>query len=163
MTLEEELKAHAFVAGLSARQIGKLSGLAREISFTENELVLRNGQQSQHFYLLLSGSVCVEVRSRSYVVTVQSLGPGEAFGWSSLLGQQDTLFQVRAREVSKALCFEGAALDALFHEDAELGAEMLRRALRLVVGRVQATERVLGEICGIRMPRPAPVDPGLVM
>jgi CRP-like cAMP-binding protein len=150
-TLHEALKEHSFTAGLSDPQVAKLSGLARQVSFEENDLILIACEQSKHFYLLLSGSVCVEARMRAYTVCIQVLGPGDAFGWSSLLDQHDTLFQVRARERSVALCLDGADLSAAFRHDPDLAAEMLRRALKLVAGRVQATEAKLAEFCGMRI------------
>src|SRR5690349_2283508 len=135
MTLTDTVKDHSFFAGLSESQLAKLSALAREVEFAENELILLARQQSKYFYLLLSGSVCVEVSTRSYAVCIQALGPGEAFGWSSLLDHHDTLFQVRAREHSKALCLIGVGLSALMRGDAELASELFRRTLNLVAGR----------------------------
>jgi CRP/FNR family transcriptional regulator, cyclic AMP receptor protein len=157
MALQDVLREHPFVAGLSDSQLVQLATLAREVSFEENELVLMTGQRSRQFYLLLTGSVCVEARSRAYTVSIQALGPGEAFGWSALLDSHDTLFQVRAREHSRALCLSGTDLAKVFREDAELAAEMFRRALHLVAGRVQATEAMLGQLCGMRFP---PRQPG---
>ena len=155
MPLLDTLSHHSFLVGLTDEQLDTLGALAREVSFEENELVLMTGQQSKLFYLLLTGSVCIEARSRAYTMSIQALGPGEAFGWSSLLDHHDTLFQVRARERSTALCLHGDGLDAAFRADPVLGAEMLRRVLKLVAGRVQATEAILGQLCGIRFP-PAP-------
>lgn len=156
ITLNAILREHAFTAGLSDAQAQKLAALAREVSFEENEIILLAGQQSKHFFLLLSGSVCVEVGARAYTVWIQALGPGDAFGWSSLLEHHDTLFQVRAREKSTALCLDGEALSALLKQDSELAAELLRRTLNIVAGRVQATEMRLGELCGVRMPKKTP-------
>lgn len=153
ITLIDTLKDHAFLAGLTSSQLEKLSRLARPVSFEENELILMNAQQSKQFYLLLSGSVCVEFRTRAYSLRIQTLGHGEAFGWSALLDHHDTLFQVRAHEPATALCLDGAELAALFRDDPALEAEMLRRALHLVAGRVQATESKLSELCGVRIPR----------
>jgi CRP-like cAMP-binding protein len=150
MALVDALSHHNFVAGLGDAQLAKLAALAREVRFEENELVLMTAQHSKNFYLLFTGSVCVEVRSRAYTISIQALGPGDAFGWSSLLDHHDTLFQVRAREASTALCLDGAGLDAAFHSDPELGTQILRRALKLVAGRVQATEAMLGQLCGVR-------------
>jgi CRP-like cAMP-binding protein len=155
MTHSEIIKEHAFTAGLTDSQVATLSELAHEVSFKDNEVILVAGQQSKNFYLLLAGSVCIEVGARSYVVWVQVLGPGEAFGWSALLDHHDTLFQVRAREASRALCLDGERLCAALHADSDLGAEVLRRALKLVAGRVQATESRLGEMCGVRMRKDA--------
>jgi CRP-like cAMP-binding protein len=151
MTLCETLREHAFTSGLTDPQIAKLAELAHEVSFREDEVILVAGQQSKQFYLLLSGSVCIEVGTRTYVVWVQILKEGDAFGWSSLLDHHDTLFQVRAREASRAVCLDGERLSAALRADSELGAEMLRRTLNLVAGRVKATETRLGEMCGVKL------------
>ncbi len=157
MTLPATLIEHAFTAGLPESQIVKLASLAHEVTFQEDELILRAGERSEYFYLLLSGSVCVEVMARAYSVRIQSLGSGDAFGWSALLDRHDTLFQVRAREASTALRLDGASLSAAFREDPLLAAELLRRVLKVAADRVQATEATLGELCGIRISR----SPGL--
>jgi len=151
MTLSEILKAHTFTSGLTEPQLTKLVPLAHEVSFRENQLILSAGQQSKHFYLLLSGSACIEIGAQSYVVWVQILKPGDAFGWSALLEQHDTLFQVRAREKCQALCLDGERLSATLRSDSELAAELFRRTLRLVAGRIEATEARLGEMCGIKL------------
>jgi CRP/FNR family transcriptional regulator, cyclic AMP receptor protein len=159
MLLNQILKEHAFTAGLTDAQVARLVLLAQEVDFAENQQILLAQQQSKHFYLLLSGSVCVEVGTQFYKVCIQALGPGEAFGWSSLLDHHDTLFHVRARERTKALCLDGESFAAVLREDPEFAAEILRRTLKLVAGRVQATEARLGELCGVRMPqntRPLP-------
>lgn len=150
ITLYEILKGHSFLAGLPESQLARLSLLAREVSFQEGDVILSAGQHSKHFYLLLSGSVCVEVCGRAYTICVQALGSGNAFGWSALLDHHDTLFQVRARESSTALRLDAEDLCTAFRQDAELAAEILRRALNLVAGRVQATETKLAEFCGVR-------------
>ena len=149
--LHETLKEHRFTAGLADDQIARLAAIAREVRLADNQVVLRACEQSKHFYLLLTGSVSVEARMRAYIVRVQDLGPGSAFGWSALLDHHDTLFQVRARESSTALCLDGAELAEVFRADPALAAELLRRALALVAGRVQATEERLAEFCGMRV------------
>jgi CRP-like cAMP-binding protein len=151
MTLTKTINEHAFTSGLSDSQIAKLAELAHGVSFKEDEIILVAGQQSKHFYLLLEGSVCIEVGARSYTVWVQILNPGDAFGWSALLDHHDTLFQVRAREPSRALCLDGERLSAALHADSELAAELFRRTLALVAGRVQATEARLAEMCGVKI------------
>jgi len=136
---------------LSEPQLVKLATLAHEVTFQEDQPILKAGQRSDSFYLLLSGSVCVEIVTRAYSVRIQSLGPGDAFGWSALLERHDTLFQVRAREASAALYFDGSNLSAAFRDDPLLAAELLRRVLKVAADRVQAIESTLGEFCGMRI------------
>lgn len=151
MTLNQILRNHAFIGGLGDAQIATLASLASEVTFEENEVVLVDGERSRSFYLVLTGSVSVELRTASYAVLVQALGPGQVFGWSALLEDHDTLFQVRARERTTALRLDGADLKAACHQDTLLGTEILQRALAVVAGRVRATEIRFAEMCGVRV------------
>ena len=151
MPLTHSLREHAFAQGLTDEQIATLAELATEVSFRENDVILVDGQHSTSFYLLVTGSVVVELRTPVCVMVVQALGPGNIFGWSALLDRQDTLFQVRAREHTTALQIDGATLKARCMSDTRLGAELLHRILHVVAGRVKATELRFAEMCGIRL------------
>jgi CRP-like cAMP-binding protein len=153
MTLSDAVKEHSFLAGLPDAQTEKLIALATETRFRENEPIFTAREQARYFYLLLDGTVCIEVKAPNYTVCVQALGPGEAFGWSALLDHQDTLFQVRAREDCRVLRIDGADLAAALAVDPLLAAEVLRRALHLAAERVEATEAILSEMCGVRTPK----------
>ncbi len=150
MALDQVLRTHAFTGGLSEAQLAALSSCASETVFEEDEVVLEEGQRSTSFYLLLSGSVAVELRTPRCAVCVQALGAGQVFGWSALLDDQDTLFKVRSREYTTALRLDGDALKALCRMDPVLGTEILQRTLAVVAGRVRATELRFAEMCGLR-------------
>ena len=151
MTLNEVLLNHTFTRGLGDAQIATLASMTSQVSFAEGEIVLINGEHSQAFFLVLTGSVSVELCAPNFVVSVQALGPGQVFGWSALLNEQDTLFQVRARENTTALRLDGERLKAACQADPVLGREILQRALAVVAGRVRATEIRFAEMCGIRV------------
>ena len=150
-SLDQILHNHEFVQGLSEAQIARLLSLASEVTFHEDEVILMEGQISEAFYLVAVGSVAIELRTPRYVICLEALGPGKAFGWSALLDHQDTLFQVRARERTAVLRLDGAALKSLCRTDTEFGIEILQRTLQLVAGRVKATEIRFAEMCGIRV------------
>ena len=151
LDMKQSLSTHAFLSGFSPGQIACLTAIAGTVVFEENDLVLVDGQRSSALYLLLTGSVAVELRTPAYVVCVEALGPGQAFGWSALLEHQDTVFQVRAREQTTAIRLDGARLKALCRSDPALGVEILQRTLAVVAGRVKATEIRFAEMCGIRV------------
>jgi CRP/FNR family cyclic AMP-dependent transcriptional regulator len=150
MTLQGTLAEHAFTRGLGQDQLAELAAMACEVTFEEDQLILEDGCKSEWFFLVIAGSVTVELRTPSYAVSVQAVGPGQAFGWSALLEDHESLFQVRAREHTVALRLEGACLKATFHKDPVLGTELLSRVLKLVAGRVRATEVRFAEMCGVR-------------
>ncbi|HEY2016617.1 MAG TPA: cyclic nucleotide-binding domain-containing protein [Bryobacteraceae bacterium] len=149
--LIQNLRNHEFLRGVPEPHILSLSPLASEVTFEDNEVILVEGERSSMFYLLLTGSVAVELRTPRYVICVDALGPGQAFGWSALLDHQDTLFQVRARERTTVLRLDGAALQSKCRAEPELGIEILHRALRLVAGRVKSTEIRFAQMCGIKV------------
>ena len=151
MTLEELIRNHRFTHGLAPEYVTRLAGLATEVQFDEDALVLEEGPISEHLYLLLSGSVAVELRTPRFTVCVQAVGAGEAFGWSALLDGQGSCFQVRAREPIRALRLSGRDVVKLCRGDGQLGTELLLRALKLVAGRVKATEERFAEMCGVRL------------
>ena len=151
MAQEHLISRHRFTKDLSEVQTASLAALATEVQFDEDSLVLKSGHLSQYLYLLISGSVAVELRTPQFTVCVQALGPGQAFGWSALLDHQDTFFQVRAREHAAALRIKGSDLIQLCRTDGQLGTELLLRTLRLVAGRVKATEERFAEMCGVRL------------
>ena len=150
-TLSRLVRNHAFLRGLGDDQVARLESMGVEASFDENEVILLSGQRSMGFYLILAGSVAVELNNGAFIVCVQALLAHEVFGWSALLDEQDTVFQVRARERTTAVRWEGADLSETFRTDPQLGVEFLRRTLRVVAGRVKATEEKFAEMCGVRL------------
>ncbi len=151
MTAAERLQNHAFTRGFTSAQIARLAPLVTEVAFEEDEVILMNAERSQFFYLITGGSVSVELNTAGFAACVEALGRDQVFGWSALLDHQDTLFQVRAREHTTALRLEGAHLMEACSADLELGLEIFRRVLRVVAGRVRATEVRFAEMCGVRI------------
>ena len=147
MTLEELLRAHDFTKGLPQSQIASLATLATQVHFDEGQVLLFAGGPSEYLYLLISGSVAVELTAPQLTLTVQVLGPGQAFGWSGVLGDQQSFFQVRARERVSALRIRGSALAQRCRADEQLASELMVRTLRLVAEQVKATEARFAEMC----------------
>ena len=145
------LRRHAFLAGFAAAHLEILTKIAHPVEFRDQDLILEAHQEPNDFYLLLEGSVTIELNKEHFAVQIQLLGPGDAFGWSALLKHHDTLFNVRAREGCKVLRLDGAGLSAALREDSVLAAEFLTRTLRLVASRMDATEVRLAEFCGVRI------------
>jgi len=148
MALLELMKTHEFLKGLPRPSLAKLAALAREVKFERDEIILKAGQPSTSFYLLVSGSACIEVSRPVYAICIQTLGPGDAFGWSALLNEHYTVFQVRAREPVTAIVLDGPALAEICAKDAKFAAEFYRRLAELVAKRVKAVELRLAEFLG---------------
>jgi hypothetical protein len=46
MTLKQILRNHAFARGLTDSQVATLAGMAEEVTFKDNEVILESGQRS---------------------------------------------------------------------------------------------------------------------
>jgi CRP-like cAMP-binding protein len=138
-------------SGLTPTQAANLASIAEEVRFEQDQVILKAGDPSEYLYTLTSGCVRVEVRAKAFTYCVQELGEGEVFGWSALLGHHDTLFQVRARDASRALRLRADELSTIFRGDPALEATLLRQSLRVAADRIEATETKLGELFGLDM------------
>jgi CRP-like cAMP-binding protein len=147
--MESQSSGHPFVSKFTEPQRAQLVAMADEVTFEKDEIVLASGERSTHLYLIVGGSVGVDVVARYYTARIQTIGPGGIFGWSSLLDGCDTFFQIRAREGCSALRLDGARLRALCRENPALGVELLSGVLRTVADRVLAAEAKLAEFCGV--------------
>jgi len=149
--VQAALRGHRFLLGLDEAELATLFNIAEPIQIQEHELILASNQPSQDFYLLLSGSVSIELDQKHYAVRIQALEAGDVFGWSALLEDHDTMFDVRSRECCTALRLDGVRLCAVLRNDPVLAAELFRRTLQVTARRLHATEVRLGELCGVRM------------
>jgi len=147
--MELQSNKHPFLSRFTEAYRAQLVAMADEVTFETDDIVLVAGERSTHFYLIVSGSVGVDVVARYYTARIQTIGAGGVFGWSSLLDGCDTFFQIRARERCLALRLEGARLTAFCRDNTEFGVELLRGVLRTVADRVLAAETKLAEFCGV--------------
>jgi CRP-like cAMP-binding protein len=140
------LREHPFLQGMDAKNLEKLAGMAAEVNFGKNDFVFREGDASSFFYLLLSGSVALEVNMPGRTLRVQTLARGEELGWSSILPTKTKHFQARTLEPVRALAFDGSRIRHACEENCQFGYDIVKRVLRVVAGRLEATRIQLVDI-----------------
>src|SRR5581483_7097674 len=108
--IAEILHNHPFTRDFWADHTARMAGLGSEIHFAAGETIFEEGDLSSFFYLIVSGSIALEVRSPGRPVRIATLFAGEVLGWSSVTGDTGKQFQARALEDVHALAFDGARL-----------------------------------------------------
>ncbi len=141
--LIEALKAHPFLDGFCPEDIDKLAGLAFQVRFETDQMIFREGDESSFFYLLLEGKVTLETHAPGRTLLIQTLGPGDELGWSSVLSPVRKQFHARCLEPVKALAFDGARLLEACNADTRFGVTLMRRVLGIVAERLLATRMQL--------------------
>jgi len=146
--MAELVASHPFLKDLDPHQQRLLADCAMEKSFEADELIFREGDPANRFYLILEGKVTLE----SYVqdrgrVEIQTIGSGDVLGWSWLLPPYYWQFDARAVERTKAIFFYATPLRDEAEADHELGYELYKRISAVMLKRLQATRRHLLESC----------------
>lgn len=138
-----QLHDHPFVENeLQPQHIEKLRNLAREVRFEPDQIVFREGDECQDFYLIRSGRVGLEMEvkgSSPRTLRVHTLTAGDELGWSALLMGSGKHFQARALGPVEALAFDGGQLLEECKADTSFGYAFMHRLLAVVAGRLQVT------------------------
>jgi CRP/FNR family transcriptional regulator, cyclic AMP receptor protein len=147
LTIAEAVaRCHAF-DGLPHRFREIVAGCARFVRFDADAAIFLEGQPADRFYLLREGRVTLEVFSpeRGRIV-IQTLGPGDALGWSWLFPPYRWHLDAFARGPVAAIAFDGACLRGKSREDHELGHALVERFASLMLQRLQATRLQLLDV-----------------
>jgi CRP-like cAMP-binding protein len=120
-------------------QFDQLMSIAELVDFEPNEVIHREGDESDKLFLVVRGHVAIELAGRLEVLRVETVGPGGEFGWSSMLQGAGRYFQSRALDGVQALAFDAAELRLMCDEDPRFGYALMTRLLAVVAERLQAT------------------------
>ena len=145
-TLQAQLRKHPFVEGFEPEHVDRLAALARQVSFTRDQVVFHEGDECSEFYLLVSGLVALEIEAPGHTLRIQTLGTGDELGWSALLMAKGKHFQARALETVQALAFDGPQMLAACKESPDFGFAFMQRLLGVVADRLQATRLQLHDM-----------------
>ncbi len=139
-TLEGVLAGHPFFRGMDPRYLQLAVGCAANVRFSAGELIFREGQPADDFYLIRTGRIALEtsVLGRGSV-TVQTLGEGEILGWAWLVPPYNSRFDARATEMTRAIGFDGKCLRAKCETDHELGYDLQKRVIAVLGQYLDAT------------------------
>lgn len=139
-TLEGVLARHPFFGGMDPRHLQLAVGCAANIRFTAGELIFREGQPANHFYLIRAGRIALETPFLGRGgLTVQTLGDGDILGWSWLVPPYNSRFDARAVETTRAIGFDGKCLRDKCERDHELGYELQKRVIAVLGEYLDAT------------------------
>jgi len=125
------------------QHLARLAALAEEVKFHRDQIIFREGEEHGMFYLILDGTLALEIITARHPVLLQTLHAGDAMGWSSLLGSGGTHFEARALTPARTLAFNGARLREACDSDTAFGYRMMKALLSLITERLDVTRMQL--------------------
>ena len=112
--------------GMGKEFLKKVYDTAVKESFEEGQTLFLEGDKAMHFYILLKGRVKLAVgQIRQLVYIVEH--PGEAFGWSSLVGRELYSATAKCMADTKILKLNRKELKKVLEKDSLNGLELFRR------------------------------------
>jgi len=146
-TLERVLAEHPFFKGLERPYLQLLAECASRVRFDAGEVIFRESEPANLFYLIRRGKVAVETFSPNRgSIIIQTLGEGQVLGWSWLIAPYRRRFDARAVELTRAIALDGECIREKCERDYQFGYELMKRVAQLMDQRLQATRLQLLDV-----------------
>jgi len=138
-SLEPIISAMPLFKGLSHAQLDLITGCASNERFAAGEMIFREGEPADKFYIVRAGRVAVEILVPGHgAVTVETAEQGEVIGWSWLFEPYVRRFNARSVELTRVIAMDGKCLRGKCDRDPALGYELMKRFARIMQDRLQA-------------------------
>jgi CRP/FNR family transcriptional regulator, cyclic AMP receptor protein len=149
--LERIVREHPFFVGLEERFGALVSGCAKNVRFEAGQYLFHEGTSADQFYLLRHGRVALELTAPGRgPVTFQTLREGEIVGVSWLIPPYRWTYDAKALELTRAIAMDAACLRGKCDLDHDLGYDMMKRFMPVLVQRLQATRLQILDVYGTR-------------
>ena len=136
--------AHPFLHAMSGPHLAALSSCAMPTGFDAGQLIFREGEIANRFYLILAGQVQLEAEAADRPgVLVEYVGAGDILGWSWLFPPYTWNFTARTVEPVRAIFFYGTWLRDRCEAEPAFGFDLMKRTAAVAIRRLQATRRQL--------------------
>jgi len=126
----KELKQIVMLGYLTDSMLEKVAGIVDLLQFEPEEMIFRQNDPADRFYMLSRGHVLLEQKITDRVTAcVGSIKPGYSFGWSAMI--EDSLYTTDARciEVSEVFSFRSEKIRKLCSREPEIGYRIYQRLL----------------------------------
>jgi CRP-like cAMP-binding protein len=147
--LERIVREHPFFAGLE-EGFGKLvCGCAKNVRFETGQYLFHEGGPADQFYLLRHGRVALQTTSPGRgAITFQTLREGEIVGVSWLIPPYRWTYDAKALELTRAIAMDATCLRQKCEADHNLGYDMMKRFMPVLIQRLQATRMQMLDVYG---------------
>ncbi len=136
MVTKESLLSIKILEDLTDEMRESLLPYIERLHFEEREVVFREGDRKDRFYMLKDGKVLLEKRVSSKItVSIASVKPGFSFGWSAMLNEPMRLDAV-CSEPSTIYALNTQTAFQLMEEDPHMGYLIYRQLTQIIQRRL---------------------------
>ena len=97
---------HPFLAGMNRSQVALLTDCAMAVHFEKGQIIFREGEMANRFYLIETGKIVLESSERlGNPVIIDTIGRGNLLGWSWMFPPYTWRLTARAVEPTSSIRF----------------------------------------------------------
>ena len=145
-TVQAIMAKQPFLKGMRSEHMKTLASCAMGTEFKLGQLIFREGEMANRFYLIERGKVALEAPGpEGEAALIQELGDGDVLGWSWLFPPYYWHFDARAVAPTLAVFLYGTRLREHCEQDPDLGYDLMKRFAQVLIQRLQATRTDLLE------------------
>ena len=148
--LDRIIRSHPFFAGLGDAFIALVTGCAKNVRFEKGQYLFREGGPADEFFLVREGTISLELASPGRgAVSILTVGEGDVAGVSWLVPPHRWSYDGRAVGLVRAISIDGACLRNKCEADHDLGYEMMKRVVPILVKRLHDTRLQALDVYGV--------------
>jgi CRP-like cAMP-binding protein len=140
MVSPELIRRFPFFSNLTIEQIVFLAKLAEEESVPRDHYFNNEGEELNTLYLILEGEIVLitTLPQKEQEVILNTLGPGDVFGWSSFIPPYTATAGAKAVSSARIVAFDAKELRNVFAEDYQFGYIMILKIAQVIRDRLNS-------------------------
>ena len=147
--LPEQLRQFRFLQEIDDEHLSRLAAIARLVEFPAGKVLYREGQALSNIYLILSGSVSIEICAAGIGCRrIMTVSDGDLLGISPAVGQPRSTGTVRTLAPTKAIELNAGQVLTLCEHNPRFGYEFMRQVAVAISQRLNATRLQLLDVFG---------------
>jgi CRP-like cAMP-binding protein len=145
------IRGARMLEGLDASDLAALAAIAEPERVEQGHCLFARGGEADRFYIVVDGEFALTVSLRALddevELAVEALGPGDAFGWSSLVEPYRSIYSAYCTAEGSVVSFPRKSLEVVMAGDTGLGFRFAANLNRLIGSRVRVLQDLwIGEI-----------------
>lgn len=133
MVTIDDLKEIVIMTHLREDMIERLISIVDVFTYNNREIIFREGDIADRFYMVKRGKVLLEQRmAENITVSVGSIKPGFSFGWSTMVEDSYYTTDAICAEPCEIFSFKGDKIRAVCEKDPHLGFLLTQRLLVMI-------------------------------
>lgn len=137
MITKEDLKQIVMLTYLTDPMLDNLAQIIDFLKFDRDEILFRENDPAERFYMMKSGNVLLEQRiSDTVTACIGSIKPGFSFGWSAMIEDGRYTVDAVCVESSEIYSFKRDKIQKLIMKDPEMGLRIYQRLLVIIKKRL---------------------------